>query len=99
MVDFLKKDKVVYVNFHDDINFETAEEIEAHITKYSFSEDLEEVVVDLSKVRFIDSTGVSILIKWLYPISQQAEVTFQGSTEPIKNILKISKIDQFVAIN
>lgn len=99
MVYFLEKNNKVIVNIDEDINFETAEKIEEHINKYEFPQEIEEVIVDLSKVRFIDSTGVSILIKWLHPISQQRKVSFEGSTKPIKNILKICKIDQFVVIN
>lgn len=99
MVYFSNKENKVYVNIDTDINFETAEQVEKEIANYQLPDGVEEIVINLSKVRFIDSTGVSILIKWLHPISKSLKVSFEGSTEPIKNILRICKIDQFVAIN
>lgn len=99
MVYFNQKDNKMFIDINTDINFETSEQIEKEITKYTIPDEVEEVVIDLSNVRFIDSTGVSILIKWLHPISLSKKVSLVGSSEPIKNILKICKIDQFVAIN
>jgi anti-sigma B factor antagonist len=90
--------KKVKIQVSVDINFETSRKLELEIQAYEISKDVKELEIDLSCVRFIDSTGVSILIKWLHPLTKTIEVSLVGASAPIKNILHICKIDQFVQV-
>ncbi|WP_096200866.1 STAS domain-containing protein [Bacillus sp. FJAT-45350] len=99
MIEFInKEDSKLAVIVQGDINFETARELEITIMEQDFEVKAKEIEIDLSDVRFIDSTGVSLLIKWLHPLSKESEIIISNASEPIKNILKICKIDQFVTV-
>lgn len=94
----IKNGNCLFVSIHTDINFETGRDLEVEVKEFKVESEITTITIDLSDVRFIDSTGISLLIKWLYPLSTNCEVTISGASEPIKNILRISKIDTFVNV-
>ncbi len=83
-------------SFEVDLNFETSRRLEEKLFSVDISSS--NLEVDFSKVHFIDSTGVSLLIKWLYPSKDKYKVTITGASEQVKNVLAICKIDQFIQV-
>lgn len=95
---FSEDDDRLLITIHEDINFETARGLEQQLKNVEIRKDITFVTIDLKDVRFIDSTGVSLMIKWLFPLTKEYEVSISGASEPVKNILRISKIDQVVTV-
>lgn len=86
------------VNILNDVHYENASYFENLLTTFQVPEHIERLQIDLSKVTFIDSTGISFLVKWLYPLSTKLDIELTGATEPVKKILSICKMDQFVLL-
>lgn len=100
MIKFVTEDdNQLLIIIHKDINFETVRDLEIQVKNFELPEEIASIKLDLSAVRFIDSTGVSLMIKWLFPLSKQYPVSIDGASEPLRNIFRISKIDQFVTVN
>lgn len=100
MIKFVSEDdNRLLITIYKDINFETARDLEYEVKNFEIPEKVTFVKLDLSNVRFIDSTGVSLMIKWLFPLSKQYKISINGASEPLKNILRISKIDQIITVN
>lgn len=90
---------VLKASFNNDIHFETSRQLEDELSKFEKTDDFNKVVIDFSNVRFVDSSGISLLLKWIYPMSNHAKVELVHVSEPVKNIFKICKLDQFANIN
>lgn len=96
-VDFQNHGEVLRASFTDDIHFESSHLLEEELAGLQ-PEYYKKVIIDFSKVRFIDSSGISLLLKWIYPMTDYAEVEIVHVSEPVRNILKICKLDQFARI-
>lgn len=99
LIDFMDSGDVLKASFNNDIHFETSLQLEDELSKFEKTDDFNKVVIDFSNVRFVDSSGISLLLKWIYPMSNHAKVELVHVSEPVKNIFKICKLDQFANIN
>lgn len=90
---------VLNASFNNDIHFETSHQLEEELSNFDPSDDFDKVVIDFSKVRFVDSSGISLLLKWIYPMSNHARVELVHVSEPVQNIFRICKLDQFASIS
>lgn len=99
LIDFMDSGDVLKASFNNDIHFETSRQLEDELSKFEKTDDFNKVVIDFSNVRFVDSSGISLLLKWIYPMSNHAKVELVHVSEPVKNIFKICKLDQFANIN
>ena len=86
------------VNILNDVHYENYSYFEKTLNTFQVPEYINRIQIDLSKVNFIDSTGISFLVKWLYPLSATLDIELTGATEPVKKILSICKMDQFVLL-
>ncbi|MFE8703017.1 STAS domain-containing protein [Cytobacillus sp. FJAT-54145] len=98
LIDILGKDDVLCASFYSDLHFETSRQIEEELAKFQLPNEIKKVIIDFSRVRFVDSSGISLLLKWIHPMTTKASVELVHVSEPVHNILKICKIDQFAAI-
>ena len=54
-------------------------------------------VIDLSPVRFIDSTGVSVMIRAKkYAPSRGAKIRFAGASPAVRNVLRAARLESFL---
>lgn len=81
-----------------DVHHGNSNLLEGQLASFKVPPHVNKLRIDLSHVNFIDSTGISFLVRWLYPLSSQLSIEFKGTKEPVKRILAICKIDQFVRI-
>lgn len=96
MINIVTYDDKIVVSFQQDINFETSRIMEETIQSQPW--DTPHLQIDLSAVRFIDSSGVRLLISWLYPLKDRVRIEMTGVSAPIKHILSICQLDQIVDI-
>lgn len=99
LINFKDAGDVLNASFNNDIHFETSRQLEEELSKFSAANDFNKVVIDFTNVRFVDSSGISLLLKWIYPMSNHAKVELVHVSEPVQNIFKICKLDQFANIN
>jgi len=60
----------------------------------------EQVVVDLSAVTFIDSSGLAVLINARQDLNKYGgKLTLSGITENVRSILEMARLDQFFLID
>ena len=60
----------------------------------------EHVVVDLSGVTFIDSSGLAVLINAMQDVKEYGgKLTLSGITQNVRSILEIARLDQFFLID
>jgi anti-sigma B factor antagonist len=96
MIRFEENNEMIVVSFQQDLNFETTRLMEEQLQRHQYN--TKELQIDFSAVRFIDSSGVSLLIKWLYPLKEKMHISIVGASLPVKNILSICKLDKFVQV-
>ncbi|MDZ5474591.1 STAS domain-containing protein [Bacillus sp. 31A1R] len=98
LINFLIKGEILHASFHSDLHFETSHQLETELTDFNLKDHVRKVTIDFSKVRFVDSSGISLLLKWIHPMTRKVEVELIHVSEPVQNILKICKLDQFATI-
>lgn len=98
LVDFSSTGEVLNASFNNDIHFETTRHLEEELANFQGTNEYRKVIVDFSNVRFVDSSGISLLLKWIHTMSGHAEVDLVHVSEPVQNIFKICKLDQFANI-
>ncbi|MBS2772189.1 STAS domain-containing protein [Anoxybacillus rupiensis] len=97
MIQITTNNDVMIAVFQQDINFETTRIMEEILLHHTYS-NISRLQIDLSAVRFIDSSGVRLFISWLYPLKDRIHIEIIGASAPIKNVLSICQIDQFVDV-
>jgi anti-anti-sigma factor len=55
------------------------------------------LVIDLSKLTFIDSTGLSVMIRTKkFAARQQLGISYVGVQENVRNVLRLSRLEEFL---
>jgi anti-anti-sigma factor len=55
------------------------------------------LTIDLSKLRFIDSTGLSVMIRAKkYAARQQMNLQFEGAQPNVLNVIRLSRLEDFL---
>ena len=98
LIDFIENGKVLHARFKNDIHFETSHLLQEELSKFQLSNEFTKVVIDFSKVRFVDSSGIGLLLKWIHPMSNLVSVELIHVSEPVQNIFRICKLDEFADI-
>ena len=58
-----------------------------------------QVIIDLSGVDFIDSSGLGVLIGWFKTVNQaQGKIAYVGLTEYVNKIISLAKLDKIFPI-
>lgn len=90
---------VVVARLRGDIDFSDAGRLSAELLG-AVSNDAIGLVIDLSQVRYIDSSGVRVLFELarrLETCRQRLAVSL-AETSPVRRLLKISKLDEVVML-
>ena len=89
---------IFMIDILNDVHHGNSSLFERQLTSFKVPAHVDMLQINLSHVNFIDSTGISFFVRWLYPLSSMMKIEFKGTKEPVKRILSICKIDQFVRI-
>lgn len=98
MLQIFNYEDICKVHILKDVHLENSQFLEEALETFDIPNYVKTLQVSFANVKFIDSTGISFLVKWLYPLSEKVEIEILDVTEPVKKILFICKINQFVKI-
>ncbi|MEH6941962.1 STAS domain-containing protein [Bacillus sp. JJ722] len=98
MLQVTLKDSTLLITVESDLHLGHLPEFECDLQDFTLPLNVVKICLDLSKVRFIDSTGVMSLVNWLHPLSQKYAIELVGLNERVASILKICEIEQFSSI-
>ena len=74
-------------------------EIKEKVKSYMESSQQYHVIIDLSQVSFIDSSGLGALIAWFKMVNQhQGSIVFCGLTDHVRKIIGYAKLDKIFTI-
>ncbi|HWC33117.1 MAG TPA: STAS domain-containing protein [Actinomycetota bacterium] len=77
-----------------EIDLYTAPKLKEQISEL-VATDRAQLVVDLSRVEFLDSTGLGVLIGGLKRAREKGgELALAGATEPVRKVLSITGLDK-----
>ena len=55
------------------------------------------VVIDLSRVSFVDSTGIGLMLRFKKNLKRRdISLNFVNSTSPVRNVLRHAKLDEYL---
>lgn len=74
-------------------------EIRDKVKNYAEETQIYHILIDLSQVRFLDSSGLGTLVAWFKMANQhQGKVVFCGFTEYVRKIVGYAKLDKIFTI-
>ena len=77
------------------VSSEVAESLRTMIAKKP-----KQVVVDLTKVTYLDSSGLAVLINAMQDVNKYGgKLTLSGITQNVRSILEMARLDQFFLID
>ncbi len=93
-----RNDKGVYVQPKGSISFLTVDAIERQVFDF-ISEDDAVLVIDLSKVNFLDSAGLGMLISFLkFMKSHNGEMIVEYPQLGVQKLLEMTRMDELFEI-
>ncbi len=94
-----KNGSTLYVSFVGEIVFEKSNAIKESI-KERISEDIEKIIIDMSKVTLIDSSGLGILISLLRIMTEKnGSIELTNLPNLVKRLLVITKLNTLFEIS
>ena len=89
-----KEVNIISINNSDRLTAATAEEVKVELTKV-VSESKEKVVLNLSNIKFIDSTGIGVIISALKTARQNNNSFYLCCVQDdVMSLLKLMKLDK-----
>ncbi len=74
-------------------------EIKEQVKGYAESNQMYNLIVDLTQVSFIDSSGLGALIAWFKMANQQqGNLVFCGMTDHVRKVVGYAKLDKIFTI-
>jgi len=93
-VQMINQDGILQVVLNGELVLANAALVKEEV-KAQLNEAAPKVLVDLSKVDFVDSSGLGVLISWFKAVNEkQGVIVYCAMTAYVKKIVKISKLDK-----
>mgnify|MGYP003879393013 CR=1 FL=1 len=93
------RDKTLIVNFNGELDHHSAEEIRKEIDKIYFDKGLKNIVLDLKKLNFMDSSGIGLIMGRYKNVSDNGGKLFVvNASSRVDKILRMSGIQKIVQI-
>jgi anti-sigma B factor antagonist len=85
------------VNLRGEVDLSTRDDVQARLDESIGSST--RVVLDLSEVTFLDSSGLSVLVELHRRLGQNAEAfVVQSPSPPVRRVLALSGLDQLLTV-
>ncbi len=98
-VRFEKKSAYFTVTLQGELILGCTNEIKEQVKAFAENNKLYRMVVDLSQVRFIDSSGLGALIAWFKMANQQqGKVVFCAPSAQVGKVIGYAKLDKIFTI-
>ena len=76
-----------------------SQQIKEDVKKAIEKDQRYQVMIDLSDVDFIDSSGLGVLIGWFKTVNQaQGKIAYAGLSEYVSKIINLAKLDKIFPI-
>lgn len=86
------------VKLHGKFDIESTEEFEQQVLR-ALEKKPNDIIIDMDQLRFIDSSGIGSLIKFLNQSKNQSVKLHLAQIRPeIMNVIKLAKLDMFFNI-
>jgi anti-anti-sigma factor len=94
------ENKSMHIKFEEDLIAPNVKEFEKKVTRYFEEEpDLEEVVIDMSSIKNIDSVGITFIIGMFRDVTKDGSLfKVTGCNNDIKQLFRLMKLDDFFDI-
>ena len=99
LVDITNSGDTTLVSVSGELDALSAGELDEAIAPLLADSDLRGLVVDLSGVDFLDSSGLGVCIKAIKAVRQQgAEISFVVTSSRVRRVFEVTGIDQSVVV-
>lgn len=94
-----KKDQFIVATLSGEFILGCTSEIKEKVKDYAESNQLYRMIIDLSDVSFIDSSGLGAMIAWFKMANQQqGKVVFCNLTAHVRKVIGYAKLDKIFMI-
>lgn len=94
-----KKDNYIYAELSGELTLSSSNEIKTTVKNYLETEHNYFVLVDMSKLELIDSSGLGVLISWFKLVNQeQGKVVYAAASQHVSKIIGFAKLDKIFAL-
>lgn len=97
---FITEAEKLIIKFEENITAKTVKDLKEELQiKLGQDEDYQEAIADLSKVEYIDSTGITLIIG-IYKSLESSNKLFSviGTSEEIKNLFEVIRLDKIFVV-
>ena len=93
-VEYVKKGNVLLVTPNESrLDAGVAQSFKSKMIEF-FEEGHNDILIDLSKVTLIDSSGLGVLVSILKKVGEKGEVRLCGLRENIKSLFQLTRLDK-----
>ena len=94
-----KKDNMIIATLSGELVLGCTSEIKEKVKAYAESNKLYRLLIDMTEVTFIDSSGLGALIAWFKMANQQqGNLVFCGMTDHVRKVVGYAKLDKIFTI-
>ena len=98
-VNYEKKDKLLLINFTEEIDHHTTEKIRRKIDNEITRYMPRKVILDFNKVSFMDSAGIGMIIGRYKMIKMLGgELEIENATRNVRKVLEMSGITKIISL-
>ena len=94
-----KKENYLSVTLNGEFILGSTSEIKEKVKNYAEANQMYRLMIDLSEVSFMDSSGLGALIAWFKMINEhQGKIVFNNPTSYVRKIMGYAKLDKIFDI-
>lgn len=94
-----KKEHYLMVTLNGEFTLGSTSEIKEKVKGYAEANQVYRLIVDLSEVSFMDSSGLGALIAWFKMVNEhQGKIVFNHPTDYVRKIMGYAKLDKILDI-
>lgn len=94
-----KQENYLLAEIDGEFTLATTNELKENVKQYIESNNLYRIIIDLSQVEFIDSSGLGVLIAWFKMVNQaQGKIIYASPNDHVRKIIGFAKLDKIFTI-
>ena len=94
-----KKEQYIYAMLQGEVTLGCTAEVKEKVKEYAEMYQQYHLIIDMSNVSFIDSSGLGIMVAWFKMCNQQqGKLIFCGLNSHISRIIGYAKLDKIFTI-
>ena len=94
-----KKDNYIYAELSGELTLTSSNEIKTTVKNYLETENNFLLLVNMSQLELIDSSGLGVLISWFKLVNQeQGKVVYAETSQHVRKIIGFAKLDKIFTL-